>query len=61
MAAALSAVFLSQAQDAPLCEPATAQLVGVWDEPTRQAVRHAITTAAAPTGSPTWGASRCGC
>ena len=55
VAAALSSVFLSQAQDAPLCEPATAQLVGVWDEPTRQAVRHAITTAAAPTGSPTWG------
>jgi tetratricopeptide (TPR) repeat protein/predicted Ser/Thr protein kinase len=54
VAAALGAVLLSRAPDTPLCEPATAQLVGVWDEPTRQAVRDAMTAATASAGGPAW-------
>jgi tetratricopeptide (TPR) repeat protein/tRNA A-37 threonylcarbamoyl transferase component Bud32 len=50
----LGAVLLSRAGDAPLCEPAATELAGVWDEPTRQAVRDAMAAAPSPALGGTW-------
>jgi tetratricopeptide (TPR) repeat protein len=54
LAAALGAILLASAPDAPVCEPATTLLVGIWDEPTRHAVRDAIATAD-PAFAARWG------
>jgi len=51
--AALSAALLAPTRGAPVCAPAAAQLVGVWDEPTRRAVRDAVAAADRP---PAWSA-----